>query len=206
MTNYKNVIRVPRLISPARAWVIRLGCLVAAVAAAFVPVACGDDGGSEAATATGEIDGLVIERVGDYNHVLADLVYPQPAPSGGDHPPSPYSLTCGAYDGEVPEELVVHSLEHGAVWIALGPDSTEDDRAAAEALAEDAKVIVSEVPELPNPVELVAWGVRLPLEEATDERAAAFVETFVDGPDAPEAGSSCEAVGEPPSPPALPSG
>ena len=47
------------------------------------------------------------------------------------------------------------------------------------------------MPDLPNPVELVAWGFRLPLESADDPRADAFVDAFVDASDArPRPGSS----------------
>jgi hypothetical protein len=165
-------------------------------------VACG--GGSDEAE---DIDGVVLERVGEYDHVVADLDYDQPAPSGGDHLPSPGWLNCGVYEGEVPDELAVHSLEHGAVWVALGPDATDEDRAAAAELAdqEPGRVIVSDVPDLANPVELVAWEFRLPLESASDERAGAFVDQFVDASTAPEAGAACSgAFGEPPTPPPLP--
>lgn len=171
---------------------------------------CGSDGGAapeSAATSDAvSLDAVQIERVGAYVHPLGDLDYPRPAPSGGDHPPGPYWLTCGSYDGEVPDELAVHSLEHGAVWIALGPDSTPADRAAAEELASGRKVIVSDVEDLESPVELVAWEHRLPLDSMEDPRAEAFVEEFVDGSGAPEAGSSCESVGDPPNPPTLPTG
>jgi hypothetical protein len=171
--------------------------------------ACGSDGDDSASdagdqAAEADLSDVVVERVGDYTHPLGDLDYDVPAPSGGDHPPAPYWLTCGVYEGQVPDELAVHSLEHGAVWIALGPGSTADDRAAAEALAEGSKVFVSDVPELPNPVELVAWGARLPLDSVADERAEAFVEEFVDGSGAPEAGASCDSLGDPPTPPDLP--
>lgn len=152
----------------------------------------------------GEIDGVVVERIGPYEHLLGDIAYDDPMPSGGDHPPAPYWLTCGVYEGEVPTELAVHSLEHGAVWIGLGPDSTDDDRAAATELADGAKVIVSDVPDLEAPVELVSWGRRLSLDSADDPRARQFVDTFVDADDAPEAGASCTSVGEPPVPPELP--
>ncbi len=172
---------------------------------------CGSDGDDDTGTAgagatSAAIEGVQIERIGDYGHPLGDLEYPRPAPSGGDHPPAPYWLTCGAYDGEVPDELAVHSLEHGAVWIALGPDSTPDDRTAAEVLASGRKVIVSDVPDLPSPIELVAWGARLPLDTMENPRAEVFVEEFVDGSGAPEAGLSCESVGGPPTPPTLPTG
>jgi len=170
--------------------------------------ACGGDDGEGASVDAGGIDGVVVERVGEYEHLDTDLDYDDPAPSGGDHPHAPFWLTCGVYDGEVPDELAVHSLEHGAVWVALGPDSTPADRDAAVALAEDnAKVFVSDVPDLGNPVELVAWGFRLPLDSADDDRADEFVDEFVDASSAPEAGSSCVSpVGEPPEPPALPFG
>ena len=166
--------------------------------------ACGGDD-DDAGGASLEV--VEEERVGDYEHLVADLDYDEPAPSGGDHLPAPGWLNCGVYDGEVPDELAVHSLEHGAVWVALGPDSTDADRAAAEELAasEPGRMIVSDVPDLPSPVELVAWGFRLRLDAADDPRAAAFVERYVDASTAPEAGAACQgAYGEPPTPPELP--
>lgn len=205
-----------------RARTIRAGLGVAAALGAVVGCGgdeAGSDGGAVAAATTrtecpapdpaaatpgGAIEGLEVERVGDYVHTLGDLDYPVCAPSGGDHSPPPHWLTCGVYDGVVPDELAVHSLEHGAVWIALGPDSTDADRAAAAALADGAKVFVSDVADLPSAVELVAWGFRLRLTSAEDPRAAAFVAELVDAGTAPEPGASCESLGSPPNPPALP--
>ena len=172
----------------------------------FVPfAACGGEADDpDDPAASDEIEGVVTERIGPYDHILGDLAYDVPMPSGGDHPPAPYWLTCGVYDGEVPTELAVHSLEHGAVWIGLGPDSTAADREAATALAGGGRVIVSDVPDLESPVELVSWGRRLSLDTADDPRAEQFVDRFVDADDAPEAGASCTSVGEPPVPPELP--
>lgn len=165
---------------------------------------CGgsNTGGSDVAAP----DGVEIEPVGPYIHVLADLDYPRPAPSGGDHTPAPYWLNCGVYDGVVPDELAVHSLEHGAVWIALGPTAADADRTTAAALAaEFEKVIVSDVPDLPDAVELVAWEHRLRLDHLADDRAPAFLRALIDAPTAPEAGALCaQALGDPPTPPALP--
>ena len=165
--------------------------------------ASGTDAGSDG-TATEGIEGVETERVGDYVHALGDLDYPVPAPSGGDHSPPPYWLTCAVYEGQVPDELAVHSLEHGAIWIALGPDSTPADRETAIALAAGRKVFVSDVTDLPDPVELVAWGFRLRIDSADDPRADAFIEAFIDADTAPEPGASCESLGDPPNPPELP--
>lgn len=178
-----------------------------AIALFVLLAACGGDDGGGSAGASASLEGVEEERVGDYEHLVADLDYDEPAPSGGDHLPSPGWLDCGVYDGEVPDELVVHSLEHGAVWVALGPGATDADRAAAGELAERApgRVVVSDVPALEGPVELVAWGFRLRLHSAEDPRAAAFVEAYVDAPTAPEAGAACvQGFGDPPTPPALP--
>lgn len=183
------------------------------VLGALLLLGCGGDDGGDDATggtagsdgaATQGIDGVETERVGEYVHALGDLDYPVPAPSGGDHSPPPNWLTCGVYEGQVPDELAVHSLEHGAVWIALGPDSTPADREAATALAEGRKVFVSDVPDLPDPVELVAWGSRLRLDQVDDPRAERFIEAFVDADTAPEPGASCQSLGEPPNAPELP--
>jgi hypothetical protein len=173
-----------------------------AVSALVVVAACGGSKGG-----SGDIDGVIVERVGPYQHVVARVTYDQPAPSGGDHLPAPGWLDCGVYDGEVPAELAVHSLEHGAVWVALGPDATDDDHAAAAELADrkPGRVVVSDVPDLPDPVQLVAWGFRLPLPSATDERAARFVDEYVDASTAPESGAACSnGFGTPPDPPPLP--
>jgi hypothetical protein len=167
--------------------------------------ACGGEAEDpDARQAEETIEGVETERIGPYDHLVGDVSYDDPVPSGGDHLFAPYWLTCGVYDGEVPPVLAVHSLEHGAVWIALGPEATPDDRAAASELAEGQKVIVSDVEDLEAPVELVSWGRRLTLESADDPRAEQFVDAFVDASDAPEATSSCESVGDPPVPPELP--
>ena len=169
--------------------------------------ACGGESDDPDEPASGaDLSAVVVERIGPYEHVLGDIAYDDPMPSGGDHAPPPYWLTCGVYEGEVPRELAVHSLEHGAVWIGLGPDATDDDRAAATHLADGQKVIVSDVPGLEAPVELVSWGRRLSLESADDPRAAMFIEAFVDSDDAPEPGASCDSLGDPPVPPELPTG
>jgi len=182
MTRHHAACAVVRAIRAGSAATVAVGLLACSGGGDVIE---GESSTPEGSTVT--LDAVVTERVGDYEHVLGDLDYDRPAPSGGDHPPAPYWLTCGVYDGEVPDELAVHSVEHGAVWIALGPDSTDADRTAAEDLARGRKVIVSDVPALPNPVEVVAWEHRLALESAADPRAALFVDAAIDFGGAPEA-------------------
>lgn len=59
------------------------------------------------------------------NHVNGPVKYPQAPPAGGDHSPVP--LNCAVYTEPVPGENAVHSLEHGAVWMAYDPQSVSDE-------------------------------------------------------------------------------
>jgi Protein of unknown function (DUF3105) len=176
-------------------------CLVAPLVALMALAGCGGDDDSDGASG---LEGLVTERIGPYEHLMAPIDYDRPAPSGGDHLFAPFWLNCGVYEGEVPDELAVHSLEHGAVWIALGSDSTDADRERAAELADGRKAFVSDVPDLEDPVQLVAWGVRLPLDSLEGDAPEAFLDEFIDGSGAPEAGLSCSSeFGQPPTPPEL---
>lgn len=163
------------------------------LAAPFVTIlalsGCGGDDGSGGGA---DIEGLVIERVGPYDHVLADLDYDDPAPSGGDHLPAPYWLNCGVYEGEVPDELAVHSLEHGAVWITYSPGLAPSQVDSLRSLAErDDRVIVSPYPGLSRSVVASAWGRQLAVDSSSDARIDRFVQAFRDDAKAPEAGGSC---------------
>lgn len=48
-------------------------------------------------------------------HTTAPVKYEQSPPVGGDH--NAIWLNCGVYPSAVPNELAVHALEHGAVWV-----------------------------------------------------------------------------------------
>ncbi len=45
-------------------------------------------------------------------------------PTSGSHWPDP--LLDGVYDTEKPEEAIIHSLEHGRVWISYRPDIPQE--------------------------------------------------------------------------------
>ena len=109
-----------------------------AVAALAVAAACADDTAGDAAPSEGDsgratsggeligpapegIDGVQAYRVDTNSHTEDDLAYQLVPPVGGDHFPVP--ATCGFYETDVPpDEMIVHDLEHGAVWIAFAPD------------------------------------------------------------------------------------
>jgi hypothetical protein len=124
------------------------------------------------------------------DHVETDVDYPESPPVGGDH--NPTWLNCGVYTDPVPEVNVVHSLEHGAVWLTYQPDLDEDQVSTLEDFASDNDfTVVSPYEEQESPVVATAWGLQLELDSADDPRLPVFVEKYVQGPQTPEPGATC---------------
>lgn len=153
---------------------------------------------------TGDIEGLVVLSNPSRDHVNGDIDYGEPVPAGGPHNPS--WLNCGIYDEPVQAENAVHSMEHGAVWLAYQPDLPADQveilrntvRNQRSRLGE-ALIILSPQPDLPTPIVAAAWRVRLELENPLDERLQLFLSRYQRGPFTPEMGADCTfgGVGEP---------
>jgi hypothetical protein len=122
-------------------------------------------------------------------HVAGSVRYDQSPPAGGDHA-APW-LNCGTYTKPVPEENVVHSLEHGAVWIAYHPRLPDSAVKRLSDLASASYMIVSPYPRLRSPVVVSAWGRQLSLSDPADRRLLEFIRRYRLGPQAPEAGAPC---------------
>ena len=124
------------------------------------------------------------------DHTEAPVKYPQTPPVGGDH--NPAWQNCGVYTEAVPNELGVHSMEHGAVWINYRPDLSA---AAVATLGKFANgrthVLVSPVEGLGSMIVLSAWGFQLDVETPDDSRIGEFISTYEQGPQTPEPGAPC---------------
>lgn len=124
------------------------------------------------------------------DHVKTPVTYPQTPPVGGNH--APVWQNCGFYDTPIADENAVHSLEHGAVWIAYRPDLTG---AQVDSLRQSAQrqnyILASPYPDLTAPVVASAWGHQLRLRGAEDPRLNEFVRAFRLGPQTPELGAPC---------------
>jgi hypothetical protein len=169
-------------------------CSVALVCALAV-AGCG--GGSSKSDPGKAIQGVTIERASGRSHREGKIDYPgKKPPSGGDHNPIP--LTCGYYDQQPPDEYAVHSLEHGAVWIAYDPNKISPaDLATAKQLAKHNKVLVTPYEGLDSPVVLVAWEHRLEVPAISDPRVQQFVDAYAGSSSAPEPTAACVGVGQP---------
>jgi hypothetical protein len=180
--------------------VLVLGGLLAACSGGDVEGAS-QGGASEVLGSADEgIEGVQAVRVyySDPVHTDSIVDYELRPPAGGIHDAIPW--TCGFYDEAVPDEHVVHDLEHGAVWLAYDPGLGGVEVEVIHDLARaNPKVIAAPYPDLATGEAVVAtaWARQLRLGAVDDPRLVAFVEQYQDGPQAPEAGASCAGLGEP---------
>ncbi len=136
----------------------------------------------------GVLDFGAQDRGHDEGVVYEDISLP---PVGGVH--SPRWQNCGIYDQPVEVKNAVHSMEHGAVWIAYNPNlPAEEVNVLRDAVRGQSYLLLSPYPNLDGNVVLTAWGVQLQADSATDERVAQFIEQYRLGPQTPEFGAACD--------------
>lgn len=106
---------------------------------------------------------------------------------------------CGIYDQPVAVGNALHSLEHGAVWLTYSSDLSENEVAALRDLVRGNEfVLMSPYPRQNKPVVLSAWTVQLAIDSLPDDRIAAFIDHYANGPQNPEPGAPCSgAFGNP---------
>lgn len=143
------------------------------------------------------IDGVQSFPDPERGHTTDPIAYDQAPPVGGVH--NPAWLNCGVYSEPVQNENAVHSLEHGAIWIAYQPEVAATEVQQLEAITRlSGYRLLSPYPNLPSPIVLSAWGYQLQLEQAGDPRLMNFVEKYERHPEGPEPGAPCTGgIGEP---------
>lgn len=125
------------------------------------------------------------------NHTMRSVTYAQAPPHSGDH--SPVWQRCGFYSKPVRDEHVVHSLEHGVVWIAFRPDMAANQIQLLREFEGGAEhLIVSPYPGLQPLVVVSAWGHQQSFDSLDMAALTRVVQDLRNGDDAPEAGGSCE--------------
>ncbi len=123
------------------------------------------------------------------NTVEGPIEYDRDPPTNGDH--SPMWQNCGFYGEPVENETVVHSMDHGAVWIAYSPDLPQDQVETLRGYGQEEYVLVSPYSGLSAPVVVTAWRNQLELEGVNDPRLRQFVDQFRILETAPLSGNKC---------------
>ncbi len=111
-------------------------------------------------------------------------------PVGGDH----WDIwqNCGVYSAPLHDEMVVHSMEHGAVWVTYRPDLPAGTVEQLRSIVRDAYVgseryiVLSPYEGLTNDVVASAWGRQLRLDRVDDPRLPEFLRLFAGGAQSPE--------------------
>jgi len=149
-----------------------------------------------------DIDGVQIFPEPGRSHLNGDIDYNVAIPAGGPH--NPVWQNCGIYEEPVRTENALHSMEHGAVWIAYDPNlpAEEIDQLRELVRQERASLrtfyILAPKEDIPAPIVATAWRAQIELESAFDERLTQFMQRFHLGPYTPERGATCSGgVGEP---------
>ncbi len=138
-------------------------------------------------------EGVAVYNYTGGDHSDGEVAYTESPPVGGTH--NPVWQTCQFYDGKVANENVVHSLEHGAVWITYTSDISESDKEKLESWTGDRSyLIVSEYDDQDSPFVFTAWNNQLALDSLSDVRATQFMNYFIQGPQTPERGASCTGI------------
>lgn len=109
--------------------------------------------------------------------------------TSGDHSPAP--AECGIYPAEVPDEVQVHNLEHGAVVIQYQPDLEPTEIQALEdyARTKSSHILLAPRADLDDPVVVTSWTRMLRLPAADLDTIDVYYDQFAFS--GPEAGVAC---------------
>lgn len=146
-----------------------------------------------------KIPGIVIKEYAGAAHVKPTdrVAYDQTPAFGGPH--DGFWATCNGmvYPEAIRTENMVHSLEHGAVWIAYDPKKVTGDDLLKLRVRADGKpyMVMSPFPGLDKPVSLQAWGHQLKLDTVNDERIDQFVAALRRNSSVAPENGSCDAMG-----------
>ena len=113
------------------------------------------------------------------NHVSINIAvsYKTNPPTSGDHIAQPQDW--GVYDHEIDEKAVVHSLEHGGIWITY-KEISEEDKAVLESIGKENSQSVIVSPRLINEgkIAVVSWGKMMILDTADKAMIQKYINTY----------------------------
>jgi hypothetical protein len=192
---------VPNVVTPQRPWGLIIGAVVVAVFAAAVltyAVLKVNAANADKVTSVNDIAGVkTYNYPAGQTHVDTAVKYAESPPVGGPHAPPPSWADCTGtvYTVDIRHENAVHSLEHGAVWIAYNPDdvSQADIDTLAKLVQNKSGRMLSPYAGLDAPISIQSWGHQLKLDSAGDKRIKQFADFFtLNNKYTPEPGASCE--------------
>ena len=143
------------------------------------------------------VEGMVFDG-GQHVGPADRVAYTFTPPIGGAHDQAWAACNGVVYPQPLRSENLVHSLEHGAVWIAYDPERVQgaDLDALAARVEGQPYMVLSPYPDMDPPISLQSWGHQLALDDADDPRIDQFVAALRQNRYThPEPGASCDEIG-----------
>ena len=130
-------------------------------------------------------------------HINADqrVAYNRYPPVGGPHDGTWANCNGIVYATAVRTENMVHTLEHGAVWITYNPNTiASGDLDVLTALVDGQPfTTLTPYPGLDKPISMQAWAHQLKVDSASDERVKQFITALRQNRWVyPETGATCQ--------------
>lgn len=102
------------------------------------------------------------------------IPYNSNPPTSGPHYAEP--APPGAYDRELPDETLVHNLEHGYIWLSYKDcsDTATADQLKAIRDKDSDKVIITCRPKNDTKIAVASWGKLLKLDAVDEDKIAKF--------------------------------
>jgi len=122
------------------------------------------------------------------------VAYDRFPPVGGPHDAEWAACNGVVYGVAVRNENMVHTLEHGAIWITYNPDTINagDLDVLTALVAGKQYITLSPYPGLTSKISLQAWAHQLMLDSASDERVRQFITALQRNPNTtPEVNGTC---------------
>ncbi len=104
--------------------------------------------------------------------------YSSNPPTSGDHWPAP--AKNGVYDNQLPDEQLVHNLEHGHIWISYKPDVSQEVKDKLKEIVEkdNWKVVLEPRAENETKIALAGWGRLLKMGDLDVAKVDEFIKTY----------------------------
>ena len=134
-------------------------------------------GGRPDAIAGHELE--TFSETGVQEHSDQPQTYEMTPPVQGTHAATPAS--CGVYSEPIPNENLVHTLEHGAVGLLYRPDLALENIRALEKLVDEDHIFSAPYagpPAMKTPIAAVSWGEMMRLEELDVQALEEYIDTF----------------------------